>query len=127
MNPGAATYSQTVIDHFTNPRNVGRIDHADGTGCVESDRHQDLVELSIRICDGHIADCKFLALGCVAAIAASSMTTVLAIGLSLEEATQLSEAQVVQALGGLPQDKVACSVLCPEALRRALADYARER
>jgi len=118
-------YSKTVLEHFTNPHNVGVIENADGYARIKSDLHDDLIDLYIKVEEGHIADIKFRTFGCAAAIASSSMTTDLAKGLSLEEAEQLTEAKVVAALGGLPENKIKCSVLAPEALRQALADYRR--
>jgi len=120
-------YNETVLKHFANPHNVGVIEDADGYARIKSGLHDDLVDLYIKVEGGHIADIKFRAFGCVAAIASSSVTTDLAKGLSLEEAEQLTEEEVVKALGGLPESKVGCSVLAPEALRQALADYRRKR
>lgn len=119
-------YSKTVLEHFANPRNVGVIEDADGYARIKSNLHDDLIDLYIKVEDGRIADIKFRAFGCAAAIASSSMTTQLAKGLSLEEAAQLDEKKVVAALEGLPENKVKCSVLAPEALRRAVADYWRK-
>lgn len=116
-------YSRTVLEHFTNPRNVGAIDNADGFARLKSSLHDDLIDLYIKVEDGHIADIAFRTFGCVAAIASSSMTTELAKGMSLEEAEQITEDQVVEALDGLPEGKIKCSVLAPEALRQAVADY----
>ena len=116
-------YSRTVLEHFTNPRNVGAIEDADGFARLKSSLHDDLIDLYIKVENGHIADIAFRTFGCVAAIASSSMTTELAKGLSLEEAEQITEDQVVEALDGLPENKIKCSVLAPEALRQAVADY----
>ncbi len=116
-------YSKTVLEHFTNPRNVGAIEDADGYARLKSPLHDDLIDLYIKVEDGHIADIAFRTFGCVAAIASSSMTTELAKGMSLEEAEQITEDQVVEALDGLPENKIKCSVLAPEALRQAVADY----
>ena len=120
-------YSRTVLDHFANPRNVGVLEDADGYARLKSSLHDDLIDLYIKVEDGRIADIAFRTFGCVAAIASSSMTTELAKGLSLEEAAQISEDQVVEALDGLPENKIKCSVLAPEALRQALADYRRKQ
>jgi len=119
-------YSKIVLEHFANPHNVGVIEDADGYARIRSSLHDDLIDLYIKVEDGHIADIKFRTFGCAAAIAASSMTADLVKGLSLEEAEQFSEEKVVAALGGLPENKVKCSVLAPEALRQALADYRRK-
>lgn len=116
-------YSRTVVEHFTNPRHVGAMEHADGYARVKSDLHDDVIDLYIKVADGHIVDITFRTYGCVAAIASSSMTAELVKGLSLEDAAQVTEGQVVEALGGLPENKIQCSVLAPEALRQALADY----
>jgi nitrogen fixation protein NifU and related proteins len=120
-------YSETVLDHFAKPRNVGVIEDADGHARIKSSLHDDLIDLYIKVEDGRIADIKFRTFGCVAAIASSSMTTELAKGLTLKEAAQLDEEQVVEALNGLPENKVKCSVLAPEALRQALAEYEQKR
>jgi nitrogen fixation NifU-like protein len=111
------------MEHFANPRNVGVIEDADGYARLKSSMHDDLIDLYIKVEDGHIVDIKFRTFGCAAAIASSSMTTELAKGMSLEEAQALSEENVVEALGGLPENKIQCSVLAPGALRQALADY----
>jgi nitrogen fixation protein NifU and related proteins len=116
-------YSRTVLEHFTSPRNVGVIEDADGFARLKSSLHDDLIDLYIKVEDGHIADIAFRTFGCVAAIASSSMTTELAKGMSLEEAEQITEDQVVEALDGLPENKIKCSVLAPEALRQAVAEY----
>lgn len=120
-------YTETVMDHFARPRNVGIIENPDGYARVESDVHNDLVDIYITVADGRLADVRFKAFGCAAAIASTSMATELARGLTLEEAAAITEEDVVRALGGLPEDKVRCSLLAPEALRRALDDYARRR
>ncbi len=116
-------YSAAVRDHFANPRNTGSIEQPDGQARVDSPVHNDRVDLMIRVQDGRLAEIKYRVLGCVAAIASSSMTSVLATGLTLDEALALTPEQVAEALGGLPEGKLACSVLAPEALRLAIADY----
>jgi nitrogen fixation protein NifU and related proteins len=116
-------YTKTVLDHFANPRNVGVMEDADGFARVKSDVHDDLIDLYIRVEDGRIVDVKFRTFGCAAAIAASSMASELIKGRTLAEAAELTNEQVVSALGGLPEDKVQCSVLAPAALRRALEEY----
>ena len=116
-------YSPTVLEHFSHPRNTGDIAQADGQAQVTSDVHNDRVDLAIRVQDGRVAEIKYRVVGCVAAIASSSMTSVLATGMTLDEAAALTPEQVAEALGGLPEGKLACSVLAPEALRRAIADY----
>ncbi|MHB0857113.1 MAG: iron-sulfur cluster assembly scaffold protein [Anaerolineae bacterium] len=119
-------YSKTVMDHFAHPRNVGIIDNADGFARIKSSVHDDLIDLYIRVEDGHIAEIKYRTFGCAAAIAASSMASELAQGLTLAEAANLTEEHVVQALDGLPESKRQCSVLLPQALRAALEDYYRK-
>ena len=116
-------YNKTVLDHFANPRNVGAIENADGYARIKSAMHDDLIDLYIRVEDGVIVDIKYRVLGCAAAIAASSMASELVKGLTIAEAVALSDEQVVQALGGLPEDKIQCSVLVPTALRQAVEDY----
>jgi nitrogen fixation protein NifU and related proteins len=120
-------YTEIVLEHFANPRNVGRIDNPDGCARIKSEVHGDQIELSLRIEDGKIVELKYLTFGCVAAIASSSMTSELAIGLTPEEASAITEEQVSQALGGLPESKIQCSVLAPSALRRALEDYQQKQ
>ena len=116
-------YSRTVMNHFAKPRNVGVLEDPDGYARLKSTVHDDLIDVYIRVRDGRVAEMRYRVFGCVAAIAASSMTSEMATGLTLEEAAHLREEEVVEALGGLPEAKVHCSVLAPEALRRAIADY----
>ena len=120
-------YSRTVIEHFADPHNVGVIEDADGFARVKSTVHDDMIDLYIRVQDGRIADIKYRTFGCAAAIASSSITTDLAKGLPLPEAAALSNEQVVAALGGLPEDKIQCSLLAPEALHLAIEDYYRKK
>jgi len=116
-------YSEKVMEHFRNPRNVGEIENADGVGRVGNPTCGDIMELYIKVEDGKIADAKFKTFGCGAAIATSSMVTELVKGKSLEDALSLSNRAVAEALGGLPPIKMHCSVLAEEALQSALADY----
>lgn len=116
-------YSEKVMEHFRNPRNVGEIENADGVGRVGNPTCGDIMELYIKVADGKIADAKFKTFGCGAAIATSSMVTELVKGKSLEDALSLSNRAVAEALGGLPPIKMHCSVLAEEALQSALADY----
>ncbi len=116
-------YNPTVIEHVLHPRNVGRLDDADGIGTVENETCGDMVEISIRVRDDRIATAQFRVFGCGAAIASSSMATELARGRTLEAAAALTATEIVAALEGLPERKVACSVLAPAALARAIADY----
>jgi NifU-like protein involved in Fe-S cluster formation len=120
-------YTETVMDHFANPRNIGRVESPDACARIQSDMHGDQIELSLRIEDGRIAEVKYLTFGCVAAIASSSITSELATGRTLDEAAAITEQQVSEALGGLPESKIACSVLAPAALRKAIEDYRAQR
>jgi nitrogen fixation NifU-like protein len=117
------SYSRTVMEHFSKPLNIGVIEDADGFARVQSEVHDDLIELYIRVEGDRLADVRYRVHGCAAAIASSSMTTEMARGLSLEEADALTAEQVAEALGGLPEGKLECSVLAPEALHRAIAAY----
>ena len=116
-------YSEKVMDHFTNPRNVGEIENADGVGVVGNAKCGDIMKMYLKIEDGVITDCKFKTFGCGAAIATSSMATELIKGKSVKEALALTNSAVVEALDGLPPVKVHCSVLAEEAVRSAIADY----
>ena len=117
-------YSEKVMDHFTNPRNVGEIEDADGVGVVGNAKCGDIMKIYLKISDdGVITDCKFKTFGCGAAIATSSMATELIKGHTIEEALQLTNSVVVEALEGLPPVKVHCSVLAEEAVKNAIADY----
>ncbi|MEE2829968.1 MAG: iron-sulfur cluster assembly scaffold protein [Myxococcota bacterium] len=116
-------YTRTVIEHFRNPRNQRAIDPADGEGRALNRACSDLVRIYISVAAGKISDCSFQAQGCAACIAASSMTTELVQGLSVDEARSFDEEQVVEALGGLPESKVQCSVIAPAALRAAVQSY----
>ena len=116
-------YSEKVMDHFTNPRNVGEIENADGVGTVGNAKCGDIMKMYLKIEDGVIVDCKFKTFGCGAAIATSSMATELIKGHTIEEALKLTNSVVVEALDGLPPVKVHCSVLAEEAVKTAVADY----
>ena len=116
-------YSEKVMDHFTNPRNVGEIENADGVGTVGNAKCGDIMKMYLKIEDDVIVDCKFKTFGCGAAIATSSMATELIKGKSIDEALKLTNQVVVEALDGLPPVKVHCSVLAEEAIKTALADY----
>ena len=118
-----ALYSDKVMDHFQNPRNVGKIDDADGIGEVGNAKCGDIMRMYIKVKDGVITDCKFNTFGCGSAIATSSMATELIKGKPIEEALQLSNKAVVEALDGLPAHKIHCSVLAEEAVRAAVKDY----
>ena len=116
-------YSEKVMDHFMNPRNVGEIENADGVGMVGNAKCGDIMKMYLKIEDDVIVDCKFKTFGCGAAIATSSMATELIKGKTVEEALKLTNAVVVEALEGLPPVKVHCSVLAEEAVKTAVADY----
>ncbi|MDZ7336881.1 MAG: Fe-S cluster assembly scaffold protein NifU [candidate division KSB1 bacterium] len=116
-------YSEKVMDHFMNPRNVGEIEDADGVGTVGNPACGDIMQMFIKVKDDTIVDAKFKTFGCGAAIATSSMATELIKGKKIEEAVKVTNEQVTSALGGLPAVKRHCSVLAEEALHSALADY----
>lgn len=118
-----ALYTQTVMDHFMHPRNVGEIADADGVGEVGNAKCGDIMRMYIKVEDGVITDCKFNTFGCGSAIATSSMATELIKGKPVEEALELSNQAVVEALDGLPPQKIHCSVLAEEAVRAAVKDY----
>ena len=116
-------YSEKVIEHFKNPRNVGEIPDADGVGNVGNPMCGDIMRLYIKVMDNKIVDAKFKTFGCGAAIATSSMVTELVKGKTIEEALKISNRAVAEALGGLPKVKMHCSVLAEEALKSAIDDY----
>lgn len=116
-------YSDKVMDHFRNPRNVGRLDNADGIGEVGNAKCGDIMKMYIKVEDGVILDVKFNTFGCGSAIATSSMATEMIKGKPLEEALKLSNKAVVEALDGLPVQKIHCSVLAEEAVKAAVKDY----
>ena len=118
-----ALYSEKVMDHFKNPRNVGKMDDADGVGEVGNAKCGDIMKMYLKIEDGIIVDAKFNTFGCGSAIATSSMATELIKGKTIEEALQLSNKAVVEALDGLPTHKIHCSVLAEEAVKAAIRDY----
>jgi nitrogen fixation NifU-like protein len=120
-------YSDTVMDHFKNPRNVGEIENADGVGEVGNPVCGDIMNISIKVENNVITDAKFKTFGCGAAIASSSMATELITGKTLEEAWELSNMAVVGALNGLPPQKVHCSVLAEEGIHKAINDYRRKQ
>ena len=116
-------YSEKVMDHFRNPRNVGEIENADGVGQVGNARCGDIMRMYLKIDDGIITDVKFETFGCGSAIATSSMATELIKGKPVEQALELSNQAVVEALDGLPAHKLHCSVLAEEAVKAAVKDY----
>ena len=117
-------YSEKVIDHFSNPRNVGEIENADGVGTVGNSKCGDIMRMYLKVDDsGVITDCKFKTFGCGAAIATSSMATEMIKGKTLKEALKLTNKAVAEALDGLPPVKMHCSLLAEQALKEALEDY----
>jgi nitrogen fixation NifU-like protein len=118
-------YSEKVIDHFTNPRNVGVIENADGVGKVGNPVCGDMMEMSIKVDGDIISDVKFRTFGCGAAIATSSMASEMIVGKTLDQALQITNRAIAEALDGLPPVKMHCSVLAADALKMALADYYR--
>ena len=116
-------YSEKVMDHFSNPRNVGEIENADGVGTVGNAKCGDIMRIYLKVEDGVITDCKFKTFGCGAAIATSSMATEMVKGKTLEEALKLTNKAVAEALDGLPPVKMHCSVLAEEAIKAAIDDY----
>ena len=118
-----ALYSEKVMDHFTNPRNVGKLDDADGIGEVGNARCGDIMKIYIKVKDGIITDVKFNTFGCGSAIASSSMATEMIRGKPISEALTLTNKAVAEALDGLPAHKMHCSVLAEEAIRAAIKDY----
>ena len=120
-------YSEKVMDHFTNPRNVGEIGDADGVGEVGNPKCGDLMKIFIKVEDKHLKDIKFKTFGCGAAIATSSMVTEMAMGKTLEESLEISNKTVAEALGGLPSQKMHCSNLAADALHAAIDDYRKKQ
>ena len=116
-------YSEKVMEHFKNPRNVGEMENPDGVGHVGNPVCGDIMELYIKVNDGIIVDAKFKTFGCGAAIATSSMVTEIVRGKSIEEALTISNRTVAEALDGLPPVKMHCSALAEEALKSAIEDY----
>ncbi len=116
-------YSEKVMDHFANPRNVGEMENADAVGEVGNATCGDIMRMYLKIDNNVITDVKFKTFGCGAAIATSSMATELIKGKTVEEALQLTNKAVVEALDGLPPQKVHCSVLAEEAVKKAIANY----
>ena len=119
-------YSEKVMDHFMNPRNVGEIDDASGVGTVGNAKCGDIMKVYLKIEDGVIQDAKFKTFGCGAAVATSSMATELVKGKTIQEALEITNKAVMEALAGLPPVKVHCSCLAEEALHAALWDYAEK-
>ena len=118
-----ALYTETVMDHFMNPRNVGSIENADGVGEVGNAKCGDIMKMYLKIKNNVIEDVKFETFGCGSAIASSSMATEMIKGKTIDEALQVTNRDVVDALGGLPAHKLHCSVLAEEAVKSAVQDY----
>ena len=116
-------YSEKVLDHFSNPRNVGEIENADGVGEIGNAKCGDIMKMYLKIDNGIITDAKFKTFGCGAAVATSSMATEMIKGRKLEDALKLTNKAVVEALDGLPDSKLHCSVLAEQALKAAISDY----
>ena len=118
-----ALYTETVMDHFMHPRNVGEIENPDGVGQVGNAKCGDIMKMYLKIKDNVIEDVKFETFGCGSAIASSSMATELIKGKTIEEALAVTNKQVVDALGGLPAYKLHCSVLAEESIKAAVKNY----
>lgn len=116
-------YNSTVMDHFQNPRNAGEIENADGVGSMGNPACGDVMKIYIRVENDRLADVKFKTFGCAAAIATSSVASELVKGKKLDEAAALTRDEVAAALGGLPEEKMSCSNLAPDAIRAAIEDY----
>jgi len=116
-------YTEKVMDHFQNPRNVGEIDNADGVGEVGNATCGDIMKIYLKVEDNRIVDVKFKIFGCGAAIATSSMVTEMVKGKTLEEALAITNKAVAEALDGLPPQKMHCSNLAADALHKAIEDY----
>ena len=116
-------YTDKVMDHFSNPRNIGEIENADGVGEVGNPVCGDMMSFYINIEDNKIADIKFKTFGCVAAIAVSSVVTEMAMGKTLDEAKKITKKSVAESLDGLPKEKMHCSNLGADALAKAIEDF----
>ncbi len=119
-------YSDKVMDHFMNPRNVGELENADGVGQVGNASCGDIMKLYIKVEDGKIVDCKFKTFGCGAAIATSSMVTEMVVGKTIDEAMAITKQAVADALDGLPPQKMHCSNLAADALKAAIEEYQKK-
>lgn len=120
-------YSEKVMDHFTNPRNVGEIENADGIGEVGNAKCGDIMKMYLKINNGVIEDVKFKTFGCGAAVATSSMATELIKGKKLDDALKITNKAVIEALDGLPPAKIHCSVLAEQAMKAAISDYYKKQ
>jgi nitrogen fixation NifU-like protein len=120
-------YSEKVMDHFMNPRNVGEIEDANGIGEVGNPRCGDIMKMYIKVKDNKIEDIKFLTFGCGAAVATSSMVTEMIKGKTLDKALEITNKQVAEALDGLPPIKMHCSNLAEQAVKKAIEDYRKKK
>ena len=116
-------YNEKVMAAFQNPKNVGEIEDYDGIGTVGNEVCGDIMQITIKVKDGKIADAKFKTFGCAAAVATSSTATQMIIGMTLDEALKVTNAKVIEVLGELPPQKIHCSVLAEEAIKKAIEDY----
>ena len=123
----AGPYSEKVMDHFMNPRNVGEIDGADGVGEVGNPACGDMMRLYLKIEEGRVRDAKFRTFGCGAAIASSSMLTEMIKGKTVDEARAITNQMITEALDGLPAIKIHCSVMAEQAVKSALDDFAKKQ
>jgi nitrogen fixation NifU-like protein len=125
-NGGLFMYSEKVMDHFTNPRNVGEMTDADGIGTEGNPVCGDVMKIFIKVKDDKVTDAKFQTFGCGAAIAVSSMVTEMVKGMTLDEAMKITKASLAEALDGLPPQKMHCSNLGADALHKAIEDYKKK-
>ena len=116
-------YNEKVMEVFKNPKNVGEIENPDGIGTVGNETCGDIMQISLRIVDDVIVDAKFKTFGCAAAIATSSTATEMVKGMTIDEALKVTNKIVIEKLGGLPAQKIHCSVLAEEAIKKAIEDY----
>ena len=120
-------YNEKVMEAFKNPKNVGEIENASGVGTVGNASCGDIMQISLKIENDIIVDAKFKTFGCAAAIATSSTATDMIIGMTVEEALKVTNKKVIECLGGLPSQKIHCSVLAEEAIKKAIEDYQSKR
>ena len=120
-------YNEKVMQAFQNPKNVGEIENASGIGTVGNASCGDIMQISLKIENDIIVDAKFKTFGCAAAIATSSTATDMIIGMTIEEALQVTNRKVIEVLGGLPSQKIHCSVLAEEAIKKAIEDYKEKK
>lgn len=116
-------YNEKIMNAFSNPKNVGEIENADGCGTVGNEKCGDIMQITLKIENDIIVDAKFKTFGCAAAIATSTTATEMIKGMTIEEALKVTNKQVIEVLGGLPAQKIHCSVLAEEAIKKAIEDY----